>query len=129
MTVPTAPTSWTAGNGPRIAGVSSFGFSGTNAHVVLQEAPAVENAAQAPGPDRPLHVLALSARSQSALTELAGRFARHIEEHPEVSVADLAYTANTGRAQFEHRLVALPSSIGRLREHCKPPPPAGQRRD
>ncbi len=119
VTVPTAPTAWTSDNGPRTAGVSSFGFSGTNAHIVLQEPPAVEKAAPAPESDRPLHVVALSARSQSALTELAGRFARHIDEHPEASVADLAFTANTGRAQLEHRLVALPSSIGQLREQLE----------
>jgi acyl transferase domain-containing protein/D-arabinose 1-dehydrogenase-like Zn-dependent alcohol dehydrogenase/acyl carrier protein/NADP-dependent 3-hydroxy acid dehydrogenase YdfG len=108
------PTSWTTVSGPRTAGVSSFGFSGTNAHVVLQEAPAI--GAPAPESQRPLHVVALSARSQKTLAELAGRLVRHIDEHPGIDAADVAFSLNTGRAQLEHRLVALSPSIEQLRD-------------
>jgi acyl transferase domain-containing protein/NADPH:quinone reductase-like Zn-dependent oxidoreductase/NAD(P)-dependent dehydrogenase (short-subunit alcohol dehydrogenase family)/SAM-dependent methyltransferase/acyl carrier protein len=89
-------------NGRRVAGVSSFGFSGTNAHVLIEEAP--QAAVPAPQSDRPLHVLALSAKSESALRQLAGSFAQHIERHPTHSLADVCHTAAAGRGHFTHRL-------------------------
>src|SRR5690606_13512536 len=67
-------------NGRRIAGVSAFGFSGMNAHVLLQEAPAV--AAPHPALQRPLYCLPLSAKNDAALSELATRYADHLRDHP-----------------------------------------------
>ncbi len=104
LRVPTTLQPWAAG-GRRIAGVSSFGFSGTNAHVILEEAPARAPASAAP--DRPLHLVTLSARSEQALRALAGRYAAHLEAHPETPLADLAFTANRGRAHFEQRLATV----------------------
>jgi acyl transferase domain-containing protein/predicted O-methyltransferase YrrM/acyl carrier protein len=83
----------------RIAGVSAFGFSGTNAHVIVEEPPAV---AAPVALARPRHLLALSARTESALRELARRHSVHLAAHPE-DPANVAYTVNTGRSHLDHR--------------------------
>ncbi|MGZ3457429.1 MAG: type I polyketide synthase, partial [Archangium sp.] len=87
-------------SGPRLAGVSSFGMGGTNAHLVLQEAPP----APAPSPSRPSHLLVLSARSQAALHQAASRLASHLQSHPDLPLADVAFTLQQGRRHFPHRL-------------------------
>lgn len=87
--------------GPRRAGVSSFGVGGTNAHVILEEAPP-----QPPsGPSRSWQLLVLSARTPSALDRAAGELARHLEEHPDESLADAAFTLQVGRRSFDHRRI------------------------
>ncbi|MGZ9234664.1 MAG: beta-ketoacyl synthase N-terminal-like domain-containing protein, partial [Anaerolineales bacterium] len=106
--IPTQPSPWTADNNSRIAGVSSFGFSGTNAHIVLEEAPALELSQAEIG--WPAHLLTLSAKSEPALKQLAARFAQHLTSHPSQSLADVSFTANTGRAQFPHRLAIVAES-------------------
>jgi acyl transferase domain-containing protein len=104
--------SWEPRAGRRIAGVSSFGLSGTNAHIVVEEAPAQLVASPSA---RPLHVLALSAKTERALVELAGRYATHLAAHAEQPIADVCYSANTGRAQFAHRLAVVAGSMEQLR--------------
>jgi acyl transferase domain-containing protein/NAD(P)-dependent dehydrogenase (short-subunit alcohol dehydrogenase family) len=109
--VATETTAWPAGNGRRIAGVSSFGFGGTNAHVLLEEAPAP--AANEPAtvlPPRNDHVLALSAQSEPALKELAVSYSRWLQGHPEADLGDVCFTVNTGRSMFEHRAALLCAS-------------------
>ena len=91
---------------PRRAGVSAFGFGGTNAHVVLEEAPPEASApAPCPGPQ----VLVLSARSESALDTLTERLAAHLKQHPRLALADVAWTLQKGRHGFACRrsLVAV----------------------
>lgn len=95
-------TPWPRGRARRIGGVSSFGFSGTNVHVVLEEAPLAERAAQEA--DRPLHVLALSAKSETALRAVADRWAARVRSLPDARVADVAFTANAGRAHLPERV-------------------------
>ena len=112
IAVPVKPTPWVRGERPRLAGVSSFGFSGTNVHVVLEEAPAAED--RSTGPDRPLHVFTLSAKSESALLELASRHAKALETSP-ASLADVCYTATTGRAHLSHRIACVSESAEELR--------------
>jgi acyl transferase domain-containing protein/acyl carrier protein len=85
--------------GARRAGVSSFGLGGTNAHAILEEAP--ERAPS--GPSREHQLLVLSARSAAALEAATSRLAEHLKAHPELSLADVAYTLQTGRKGFEHR--------------------------
>ena len=94
-----------APEGRRIAGVSSFGFSGTNAHLILEAAPP----RSAPPADtrRPRSVLALSAKSGSALTEMAKRYGDLLRADPSASLADLCFSASTGRSHFRHRLAAV----------------------
>jgi acyl transferase domain-containing protein/acyl carrier protein len=90
--------------GRRIAGVSSFGFSGTNAHVILEQAPAID-AKPVEAADR-WTVLPLSAKDESALRALAKRYADHLRTKP-ASLADIAATAGAGRAHFSHRLALV----------------------
>ncbi|WP_018410106.1 type I polyketide synthase [Methyloversatilis thermotolerans] len=97
------PRPWTGGEA-RHAGVSSFGFGGTNAHVVLSAAPAVEPPADADGAD----VLLLSARDEAALRALAGRWADHLASSRH-GLRTLARAALVQRAPFAHRL-ALPAN-------------------
>ena len=78
-----------------MAGVSSFGFSGTNAHVILEEPPAPTTPAGDSAPIRPLHLLALSTKTAVALPELAARYAAHIASHAEAPLADVCHTACT----------------------------------
>jgi acyl transferase domain-containing protein/SAM-dependent methyltransferase len=114
--VPTQLQLWAASD-RRVAGVSSFGFSGTNAHIMLQEAPLVDDSGQETGDrgpeaigcsgDRPLHLVCLSARSEGALRALAERYAAHLEANREQALADVAFSANSGRSHFEHRLAAV----------------------
>lgn len=84
---------------PRRAGVSSFGIGGTNAHVVLEEAPKVSPS----GPSRPYQLLPLSARSQAAVDTATANLVGHLTAHPELPLANVAYTLQMGRHQFNHR--------------------------
>lgn len=114
LTVPTVTTAWPAGEGTRIAGVSSFGFSGTNAHVVLEEAPprlpAAVHAAK-----RSLSVLTLSARDDAALAELVARHrAALAEAGSAAALADWCHSANVGRAPWPVRLAVQAGSLAEL---------------
>jgi len=114
LKVTTERTPWMRGARPRIAGVSSFGFSGTNAHIVLEEAPPAPVGPTA-GIDRTQHVLTVSARTEKALGSAARRLADHIAAHPDERLSDVAYSANTGRAQLPHRLAVVALDPGSAR--------------
>jgi acyl transferase domain-containing protein len=111
FTIPTALCPWPRGSKPRIAGVSAFGLSGTNAHMIVQEAP--ERRAATVSADRPLHVFTLSAKDDRALTELAARCSHHIAVSAD-SVADVCFTANAGRAHFGQRIAVVTDSTEHL---------------
>ncbi|MFY0568811.1 SDR family NAD(P)-dependent oxidoreductase [Archangium lansingense] len=111
--VPVELTAWEPTQGRRIAGVSSFGFSGTNAHVVLEEAPPLP--VRTREVERPEHVLVLSARSVEALRAQAGRYAQVLAESG-TELGDVCFTAAAGRAHFEHRLAMVGGSAQKLRE-------------
>ncbi len=112
MMVPTAVTSWPQVDGRRLAGISSFGFSGTNAHVIVEEAPGLK-----PAPtdiaDRPLHLLALSARHNDSLLDLAREYESRLNGEP--AVADVCFTANIGRSHFDHRLAVVGATTSDIR--------------
>ena len=106
-----AARAWEPGEGRRVAGVSAFSFSGTNAHVVLAEAPAPARVAGAA--ERPLEILALSARTDTALHALAERYAHAFDARPD-AWRDLCHTASAGRASFAHRLTVRGASAGAI---------------
>ncbi|TBR57189.1 hypothetical protein B4U84_26495 [Westiellopsis prolifica IICB1] len=114
VTVPTQRLPWPQGERPRIAGVSSFGFSGTNAHVVLEEAPRLESVqAEANSKmlmERPIHMLTLSAKTQEALKHLALRYQNQLVNNPNLDIKDICFSSTTGRSHFPHRLCVLTES-------------------
>jgi acyl transferase domain-containing protein/acyl carrier protein len=116
---------WEADGRPRRAAVSSFGASGTNAHLILEQGPATadapfaspdgEEGGETARPERALPVpvpLPLSAKSQEALAQAAANVASHLRGNPELEAVDVGYSLATTRAAFAHRAVA----IGRDRE-------------
>jgi acyl transferase domain-containing protein/NADPH:quinone reductase-like Zn-dependent oxidoreductase len=114
VAVPVHAVPWPRGPRRRIAGVSSFGFSGTNVHLVLEEAPAPVEVA-ATRPERAAHLLAISARSEGALRELASRWGRRLDANPDLAPADVCASANRGRAHLPHRAALLARSTADLR--------------
>ncbi|MEM7592463.1 MAG: SDR family NAD(P)-dependent oxidoreductase [Cyanobacteria bacterium P01_A01_bin.83] len=103
---------WKTNGTPRRAGVSSFGFGGTNAHVVLEEAPLKQltvNSKQLT--DRKNYLLVLSAKTSSALETATTNLAHHLQRHPELNLADVAYTLQVGRQSFNHRRLVLATDI------------------
>ncbi len=114
--VNTQLSEWKTDDTPRRAGVSSFGIGGTNAHVVLEEAPVLrgDNKEQT----RPVQLLVLSAKTSSALEAATNNLTEHLKQHPELDLADVAYTLSVGRQAFEHRriLVSLDASVSTTQE-------------
>jgi amino acid adenylation domain-containing protein len=92
---------WTSGGGPRRAGVSAFGVGGTNAHVILEQAPERKPDSSSLG----LHLLPLSARSEAALDQATLNLAEHLKSNPQLPLADIAWTLQTGRRAFACRRV------------------------
>ncbi|WP_405690198.1 SDR family NAD(P)-dependent oxidoreductase [Streptomyces sp. NBC_00057] len=113
--VPARLTEWPVGEGPRRAAVSAFGIGGTNAHVILEEAPRpsaapADDVGTSPASALPV-ALPLSARTATALDTATERLAAHLEAHPEASLADVARTLRTGRRRLNHRRVVLARDI------------------
>ncbi|MFK4106053.1 aminotransferase class I/II-fold pyridoxal phosphate-dependent enzyme [Streptomyces sp. NPDC019531] len=112
LDVPTRLTGLPEGTVARAA-VSSFGFGGTNAHLILESAPEPTRGETVP-PKRPVHALCLSGHTPTTLTELAQRWRTHLAAHPDADVADLCHAANTGRPRLGHRAVAIGGSAENL---------------
>ena len=118
--VPTRLRPWPAGEKTRLGGVSSFGFSGTNIHIVLQEAP--DQAGEVPvAPTRSRHLLTLSARTPAALDALAASHAHYLAANPEIDPAHLCAVANTCRTHFAQRLAISATSAEELRALLEAP--------
>lgn len=113
FSIPTERQSWNC-SGSRLAGVSAFGFGGTNCHVIVEEAPKFKVVSN--HNERPLHLLTLSAKSELALRALASKYQTYLQSHSESSLADISFTANTGRSHFEYRLAIVSESREQLGE-------------
>jgi acyl transferase domain-containing protein len=121
FTVVAQRTPWSRGEVPRRAGVSSFGIGGTNAHVVVEEAPPLFAAERA----RPWHLLPVSGRSAAVVERAAANLADRLELRPAVRLEDVAFTLQAGRESFRHRaaIVAddLSGAVAALRDGGRAP--------
>ncbi len=106
--VNTTLTEWKTNNIPRRAGVSSFGIGGTNAHVILEEAPVLEQGSKETEEQGRNHqLLVLSAKSEKALEQATANLIAHLKEHPELNLGDVAYTLSSGRRGFNYRRMLI----------------------
>ncbi len=105
------PKPWPRGGKPRIAGVNSLGVGGTNAHVIVEEAPA----ASFPADDGGWQIITLSARTPSSLDRLKSKWRNFLAQPPEsLRLADAAYTTQAGRRQFEYRCAVVARDLAGL---------------
>ena len=115
LTIPTQIASWLADDTPRLAGVSAFGLSGSNAHLIVEEAPTQPTICPQldakPSNPRPYHLLCLSAKTPDALKAQTQSYFDFLHQNPDTVLADICYTAATGRQQFSHRLALVVSSV------------------
>ncbi|WP_225409379.1 type I polyketide synthase [Stigmatella hybrida] len=121
ITIPTKLQSWAGGSGQRVAGISSFGLSGINAHLVVEEAPeqAMRRPAE-PSSARPAYLLPLSARNAPALQALARSYQAFLGSEgigASLRLEDICYTASARRSHYEHRLAVTGSTREALVEH------------
>lgn len=105
--VNTKLTEWKSTCTPRRAGVSSLGIGGTNAHVILEETPTLPESS----PSRPWQLLVLSAKTDLGLQSSTENLATHLRQHPDLKLADVAYTLQVGRTCFNHRRMVVCQSI------------------
>jgi acyl transferase domain-containing protein/acyl carrier protein len=115
--VTTQKTPWPCGEKLRLGGVSSFGMSGTNAHVILEEAPLPQ--VEPTAVERPVNLLTLSAKTEAALQELVQKYIQYLQVQPEEEIANICFTANTGRAHYQHRIGVLGESIEELAKNLQ----------
>jgi acyl transferase domain-containing protein/acyl carrier protein len=117
--IPTAMRAWPQGAASRVAGVSSFGFGGTNAHVVLEEAPRLPIAAALPnGTEQPL-LLPLSAQSNDALRALADRYINLLRADNDERLIDICTSAALRRTHYDQRLAILGQSRAEMASHLE----------
>lgn len=116
LAVPTRQQAWPEGK-RRLAGISSFGFGGTNAHLILEEAP-VRRVKEDARP-RPHYLLTLSAKSEAGLRDLSDRYVLHLAQNTELLPADVCYSANIGRSHFSNRLGVAAASIDEMAQKLK----------
>ncbi len=112
--IPTTLAPWQSEK--RIAGVSSFGFSGTNAHVIVSEwtADSLTETVEAQKIERPVQILTLSAKNEAGLTAQVASYQRYIAEQETLNLADLCHTATTGRSHFAYRMACVAASCDEL---------------
>ena len=94
---------WETDGFPRRAGISSLGVGGTNAHIIVEEAPAVE----ASSDSREYQLLTLSAKTNTALDTMTANLAEFLRNSPDVNLADVAFTLQNGRQRMNHRRVLV----------------------
>lgn len=119
--IPTESKEWKSGERKRRVGISSFGFSGTNVHMILEEAPKRKEVINAV--ERNSHVLTLSGKTEGAVLGLAKRYAEFLQEDnlnaQAVALADVAFTANTARQHFEHRISIVAPDVSAATDKLK----------
>jgi len=106
---------WTPPGQRRCCGVSSFGFGGANVHIILEEAPPKSARMNRQGSED-AQVLFVSAKTETALTALAGDYVDYFSDHRDLYLADVCLTANQGRACLSHRLAVVGNTLGKMTE-------------
>ncbi|WP_414542079.1 SDR family oxidoreductase [Nostoc sp. CCY0012] len=120
--VNTALSSWEVRGIPRRAGVSSFGIGGTNAHVILEEAPVMEQGSRRAGKQgRNYQLLVLSAKTESALETATTNLVDYLQQNHNANFADIAYTLGVGRRSFDHRRMLVCKNIDDALKALKSP--------
>ncbi|WP_035140338.1 type I polyketide synthase, partial [Fischerella sp. PCC 9605] len=127
--VNTKLSEWKTNGTPNRAGISSFGIGGTNAHVILEEAPVIE----ASSPSRPWQLLLLSTKTSTALDTATAQLHTYLEQNPDIPLPDVAYTLQVGRQAFDYRRIMISHSLNDavkslnsqdpqriFSHHCKP---------
>ncbi|HEY9825556.1 MAG TPA: type I polyketide synthase, partial [Stenomitos sp.] len=109
LEIRTTPLEWNQGDRARMAGISAFGFGGTNVHLIVTEAPKPATRPETIS-NRPWHLLTLSAKTPTALAVQMAQYRQFLQTHPTVSLSDLCLSVNAGRSHFEQRLSFLASS-------------------
>lgn len=112
MEIITKGKAWKRGRNPRLAGISSFGFGGTNCHLIIEEAPMLPNPRLKH--DRSVHILPLSAKTPASLEILAQKYQNYLVAHPQTAIADVCYTAGIGRSHFNNRVALIAGSSQEL---------------
>ncbi|EDN72342.1 Beta-ketoacyl synthase [Beggiatoa sp. SS] len=115
LRVPTEPTPWTGE--PRLAGVSSFGMTGTNAHVLLEAFEEKPTSVMSEAASRTLHILPLSAKTVEALQTLVTHYVEWLDKHHDAALTDICFTAAIGRNHFVHRTAIVADSRESLTEN------------
>ena len=105
--VNTQPTEWKSNGTPRRAGISSFGFGGTNVHAILEEAPLLE----ASSDSREQQLLVLSAKTETALETATSNLTNYLKQNAQIKLADVAYTLQVGRRAFDCRRMVVANSV------------------
>jgi acyl transferase domain-containing protein len=124
---------WKNDEYPLRAGVSSFGIGGTNAHVILEEAPGVRRSDSRGGPPCPppaldeFQLIVLSAKTETALDKMTENLANHLKKYPGIDLADAAYTLQVGRKAFKHRRMVLCRDVEDAVDRLQAPGDSGKR--
>jgi len=112
LQIATTLVPWARNHKPRLAGVSSFGVGGTNTHAILEEAPSISFSPSIP--IRPLHVLTISAKTPASLQDLLTQYEKFLRDHDRFP--EIAYTSNTGRSHFAHRIAIVAGTSEEARQ-------------
>ena len=118
LVIPTEHVQWPRSK-RRLAGVSSFGFGGTNTHLVVESPTPRASIRNPQSADRPLHLLKLSAKSEAALQQQAGQLAELLDHDPDAAAADVCWSANTGWSDFSHRAVVTATDADQMRQRFR----------
>lgn len=115
--VPIKLTKWDTDGKKRICAINSFGLSGTSVNIIVEEAPEAvdKNSLKPDRNEAGLHILAMSAKGMNALVEKSRAYCNYIDNNKNISIEDICYASNTGRAHFNNRVVFLADSIESLR--------------
>lgn len=106
------PTEWKRGDKVRIAGASAWGYSGTNCHLVVQEAPLLEKSVNT----KPVNIFTISAKTEKSMSSFIENYHQFFEKHDELNIEDICFTSNIGRGHYFYRVAILSETFDELKE-------------